>query len=105
MESGPELEPNLHSFFTEAAGKRRGGAGLGSHTWEGISNRWLYSRESNALAAGSENISRSPSKVSFLPSRNAMLPRWHKRVLRWPISMSAFGVARVLTQSRKFSTC
>ncbi len=71
-------------------------------TCDGISNRWLYSRASSALASASLNDSVPASKVSFLPVRSAMLPRWQSRVLRWPISMSALGFSRLLTQSRKF---
>ena len=60
-------------------------------TCDGISNRLLYSRDSSASAAASWNDSVAASNVSFLPVRWAMLPRWQSRVLRWPISMSAFG--------------
>src|SRR5262249_28924263 len=74
-------------------------------TWKGISNRLLYSRASRASAPVSWNVSLAASKQSFLPVRKAMLPMWQSRVLRWPISISAVGFARLLTQSRKFWTC
>ena len=45
------------------------------------------------------------SKRSVRPARQAALPRWHSRLVGWPIvSRSAAGRFRVCMQERKFST-
>src|SRR5262245_29553709 len=62
------------------------------YTFAGTSKDGRYDRPSKRLASGSSmHVSVWASKRMARPVRKAMFPKWHRRVLLCPSSMSALG--------------